>query len=108
KFVEQYSTLARLNVLEQVLSSNATSYATLLATQRLDVAIQRYLVQKQSPPANGDSGSSETKVINASKFMPFINILTALSASSEPSINDQAKRTLATLQAKLGQNGTTT
>jgi hypothetical protein len=96
--------LSNLGVLEAVMRSTDSSYATILAAQKLDVAINRYM--GKGHPTGGSTrpgATSTTEQTNhyASYFQRFYGVLTSLLQSPDSAVSEQARQTLATLQTYL-------
>ncbi len=99
-FLNRFTDMNYINVLENILRARIPSYSTLLAAQKLEVAAQRHLSQnKKLPPSRQPTQSALNA--NANYFRRYLNILKNLANSNNVSIKEQAGRTLASLQNLL-------
>ncbi len=97
QYLQAYSDLANISVLQQVLSGEPTGQATALAAKKLEIAIERHLTAAQ-----GDGRPQPYGVANnAAYFRPFVSILESLTLSPDGEVATQASETLSDLRGHL-------
>lgn len=126
-FLSNYTDLSRLGIVERVLKSPSSTYATVVATQKLSTAANKLLKPVSSnstDPSTSGSTTAPTTTANTSAssvakqqatlqknvtyFQRFVAILQELSHSGDANVVDQSKRTLAELQTLLANAGGST
>lgn len=105
-FVNNYSDLNNLYVLERVLAAPSTSYSTILAAQKLEASAQRYLSPELNKPPADPSQAATAQHSNSSYFQRFVSLLEGLQRSPDQEVSAQATTTLTDLRNRLNPNGT--
>ncbi|MBX3021076.1 MAG: hypothetical protein KF799_05310 [Bdellovibrionales bacterium] len=108
-FMTRYTDINSLTILERVMRASNTSFATVLATQKLDLAAHRFLQKKDTAPSTGtptqqaqqQAAQTASMKRNASYFQRFVLVLTELSKAPDATVKDQAGRTLTNLTTLL-------
>ncbi len=106
--INQYTTLANLSILQKVMSGTDT-YGLVVATQKMELAANKYLLGQKSsePPVTPSETNRTVNSANSSRFQPFLPLLESLTKSSDGTVASQARSTLSNLQRLLGKGGPT-
>jgi|GEM_PF-6320080 len=100
-FLNNYSSLGNLYVLERIMKAPSSSFIAVQATKRLDTAANTYLAPSKNKPPKGTSASGTTAHSNSSYFRRFVTILETLIRNPDSSVSDQARLTLNTLNSLM-------
>lgn len=106
-FLNRYGDLGNLGILERVMRSGSASYATVLATQKVENSAQRYLsapaasATAAQPTAQQQAQQAATLKKNISHFQRFVLVMQNLMLSSDNTVKEQARSSLSTLQNLL-------
>ncbi len=104
-FMNTYSSLGNLYVLERVLKSPSSSFMAVQATKRLDTSANTYLAPSKNKPPKGTSTTAAASHSNANYFRRFVTILQTLVRNPDAQVNEQARQTLATINTLMSVNG---
>lgn len=100
KFLDAYSSIQNLSLLEKLMKQSSDANLILVATKKLEGAINRYLSFSSSEKEPSPLGNRSNYV---SSFTKFIQVLTGLTQSEDAEVVAQARTTLQQLQDSLGR-----